>query len=117
VLITNNKEMEAIRSGLVILVDGQREIKDTNLTKVELGQPISISHLVTHVMSKFDTYNLDTHKMHSIFALFIDSSDLILNFNKTNYTAVFQESSTSDDTKITKTRKHLGRNSNSFLWY
>ena len=62
-LITNNKEMEAIGSGLVILVDG-REIKDTNLTKVELGQPISISHLVTHVMSKFDTYNLETHKMH-----------------------------------------------------
>ncbi|MBG6062853.1 cyanophycinase [Flavobacterium sp. CG_9.1] len=62
-LITNNREMEAIGSGLVILVDG-REIKDTNLTKVELGQPISISHLVTHVMSKFDTYNLETHKMH-----------------------------------------------------
>ena len=62
-LITNNKEMEAIGSGLVILVDG-REIKDTNLTKVELGQPISISHLVTHVMSKFDTYNLETHLMH-----------------------------------------------------
>ncbi len=62
-LITNNKDMEAIGSGLVILVDG-REIKDTNLTKVELGQPISISHLVTHVMSKFDTYNLETHKMY-----------------------------------------------------
>jgi cyanophycinase len=62
-LITNNKQMEAIGSGLVILVDG-REIKDTNLTQVELGQPISISHLVTHVMSKFDTYNLETHKMH-----------------------------------------------------
>jgi cyanophycinase len=62
-LITNNTQMEAIGSGLVILVDG-REIKDTNLTQVELGQPISISHLVTHVMSKFDTYSLDTHKMH-----------------------------------------------------
>lgn len=62
-LITNNNEMEAIGSGLVILVDG-REIKDTNLTQVELGQPISISYLVTHVMSKFDTYNLETHKMH-----------------------------------------------------
>lgn len=62
-LITNNTQMEAIGSGLVILVDG-REIKDTNLTQVELGQPISISHLVTHVMSKFDTYCLDTHKMH-----------------------------------------------------
>ncbi|WP_264563483.1 cyanophycinase [Flavobacterium sp. N3904] len=61
-LITNNTQMEAIGSGLVILVDG-REIKDTNLTQVELGQPISISHLVTHVMSKFDTFDLESHKM------------------------------------------------------
>lgn len=61
-LITNGKKMEAIGSGLVILVDG-REIKDTNLTQVELGQPISISHLVTHVMSKYDTFDLDTYKM------------------------------------------------------
>jgi cyanophycinase len=61
-LITNGRQMEAIGSGLVILVDG-REIKDTNLTQVELGEPISISHLVTHVMSKYDTFNLDTYKM------------------------------------------------------
>jgi cyanophycinase len=61
-LITNGRQMEAIGSGLVILVDG-REIKDTNLTQVELGQPISISHLITHVMSKHDTFNLDTYKM------------------------------------------------------
>ncbi len=60
-LITNNK-MEAIGSGLVILVDG-REIKDTNLTQVELGQPISINHLVTHVLSMNDTFDLDTFKM------------------------------------------------------
>lgn len=62
-LITNNAKMEAIGSGLVILVDG-REIKDTNLTQVELGQPISINHLVTHVMSQFDTFDLRTYKMH-----------------------------------------------------
>lgn len=61
-LIKNNTQMEAIGSGLVILVDG-REIKDTNLTQVELGQPISISHLVTHVMSMYDTFDLETHKM------------------------------------------------------
>ncbi|NDP27167.1 MAG: cyanophycinase [Flavobacterium sp.] len=61
-LITKGKQMVAIGSGLVILVDG-REIKDTNLTQIELGQPISISHLVTHVMSKYDTFNLDTYKM------------------------------------------------------
>ena len=62
-LITKGRQMEAIGSGLVILVDG-REIKDTNLTQIELEQPISINHLVTHVMSKFDTFNLDTFKMH-----------------------------------------------------
>ncbi len=61
-LITNNSMMEAIGSGLVILVDG-REIKDTNLTQVELGQPISINHLVTHVMSINDTFDLKTFKM------------------------------------------------------
>ncbi len=61
-LITNGRQMEAIGSGLVILVDG-REIKDTNLTQIELGEPISINHLVTHVMSKNDTFNLDTFRM------------------------------------------------------
>ncbi|MFY7811595.1 MAG: cyanophycinase [Flavobacterium sp.] len=61
-LIKNNNEMEAIGSGLVILVDG-REIKDTNLTEVELGMPISINHLVTHVMSMHDTFDLSTYKM------------------------------------------------------
>lgn len=61
-LIKNGKQMEAIGSGLVILVDG-REVKDTNLTQIELGQPISINHLVTHVMSKNDTFDLDTFKM------------------------------------------------------
>lgn len=61
-LIKNNVEMEAIGSGLVILVDG-REIKDTNLTQVDMGQPISINHLVTHVMSIHDTFDLKTFKM------------------------------------------------------
>jgi cyanophycinase len=61
-LITNNQKMEAIGSGLVILVDG-KEIKDTNLTQVELGQPISINHLVTHVMSKYDIFDISTFKM------------------------------------------------------
>ena len=62
-LITNDTKMEAMGSGLVILVDG-REIKDTNLTQVELGQPISINHLVTHVLSIHDTFDLSTFKMH-----------------------------------------------------
>lgn len=61
-LITNDGKMEAIGSGLVILVDG-RQIKDTNLTQVELGRPISINNLVVHVMSMYDTYDLNTREM------------------------------------------------------
>lgn len=61
-LITNGKDMEAIGSGLVILVDG-RQIMDTNLTSVELGAPISIKNLVVHVMSMFDHYYIDKHEM------------------------------------------------------
>jgi len=61
-VIKNNKKMEAIGSGLVILVDGN-EIKDTNLTAVALGKPISINHLVTHVVSRYDTYDLEERKL------------------------------------------------------
>ena len=61
-LITNGLQMEAIGSGLVIVVDG-REIKDTNLTQIAFGKPISINHLITHVMSKYDKFDLDTRKM------------------------------------------------------
>lgn len=61
-LVTDGRHMEAIGSGLVILVDG-RHIQDTNLTAVEMGQPISIKNLVVHVMSMFDRYDLHTHRM------------------------------------------------------
>jgi len=61
-LLINGKQMEAIGSGLVILVDG-RHIKDSNITEVDLGEPISIENLVAHVMSMGDLYDLDTHTL------------------------------------------------------
>lgn len=61
-LITSDGKMEAIGSGLVILVDG-RNIMDTNLTQVEMGRPISINNMVVHVMSMYDTYDLNKHTM------------------------------------------------------
>jgi len=61
-LITEGNYMEAIGSGLVILVDGQK-IADTNLTRVELGQPVSIKNLIVHVMSMNDTYEINTRQM------------------------------------------------------
>ena len=59
-LIKNGHTMEAIGSGLVILVDG-RKITDTNITDISMGDPISISNLIVHVMSKGDVYQLNNH--------------------------------------------------------
>jgi hypothetical protein len=86
--------------GLVILVDG-RDIKDTNLTQVKLGQPISINNLVVHVMSMNDTYlskrikcKLKRHTSNIRFKQ---------NNNENNYTrCFFSESSISNETKIAK---------------
>jgi cyanophycinase len=61
-LFIYNGIMTTIGSGLVIIVDG-RFIKDTNLTNIELGQPISIDNLVVHVMSLNDTFDLKTKEL------------------------------------------------------
>lgn len=61
-LITDGCIMEAIGSGLIILVDG-RMIVETNIYDVELGSPVSIENLKVHVMSIFDKYDLDQHKL------------------------------------------------------
>jgi cyanophycinase len=60
--ITEGNTMEAIGSGMVILVDG-RNMVDTNLTDVEMGQPVSINNMVVHVMCDGDVYNLEQHKL------------------------------------------------------
>lgn len=60
-LIKGGNSMEAIGSGLVILVDG-RHVKDTNITDVSLGEPISINNMLVHVMSQGDTYELSSHE-------------------------------------------------------
>lgn len=59
--ISDNK-MEAIGSGMVILVDG-RLMADTNLTDVDMGQPVSIKNMVVHVMCDGDTYDLSSHEL------------------------------------------------------
>ena len=59
--ISDNK-MEAIGSGMVILVDG-RQMADTNLTDVDMGQPVSIKNMIVHVMCDGDTYDLSNHEL------------------------------------------------------
>ncbi|WP_316826579.1 cyanophycinase [Pedobacter miscanthi] len=60
--ISDGHTMEAIGSGMVILVDG-RTMADTNLTDVEMGQPVSIKNMVVHVMCDGDVYDLNDHSL------------------------------------------------------
>jgi len=60
--ISGGNSMEAIGSGMVILVDG-RTMADTNLTDVEMGQPVSIKNMIVHVMCDGDMYDLKEHQL------------------------------------------------------
>ncbi len=61
-LIINGNSMEAIGSGLVMLVDGT-QMRDTSITDVEMGAPVSIENLIVHVMALGDHYDLKNKKL------------------------------------------------------
>lgn len=61
-LITDGNCMEAIGSGLTILVDG-RYISETSIYEVDMGSPVSIDGLRVHVLSLFDKYDLEKHEL------------------------------------------------------
>ncbi len=64
VLVTEGSKLEAIGSGLIILFDGH-EIKHSNIADVEHGAPLSIEHLIIHVMAKGNHYNVKSRKFFS----------------------------------------------------
>lgn len=61
-VISQGQTMEAIGSGLIILVDGTH-MRHTNITDVEMGEPVSIENLIVHVMAIGDTFELRTKKL------------------------------------------------------
>lgn len=61
-LITNGDSMEAIGSGLVMLVDATH-MRQTNITEVEMGEPVSIDNLTVHVMSYGDHFDLKSKRL------------------------------------------------------
>lgn len=61
-LIKDGYCLEAIGSGLTILVDG-RYISETSIYDVDMGSPVSIDGLRVNVMSIFDKYDLHKHKL------------------------------------------------------
>jgi cyanophycinase len=61
-LITEGRVMEAIGSGLVILVDGTH-MRNTNITDVQMGEPVSIENLIVHVMAFGDKFDLKSRSL------------------------------------------------------
>jgi cyanophycinase len=61
-LITEGNNMKAIGSGLVIVVDGTH-MRNTNITEVEMGSPVSIENLIVHVMALGDHFDLKNKKL------------------------------------------------------
>lgn len=64
VLVKHGSELEAIGSGLVIIFDGH-SIRHSNIADISDGQPISIEHLVVHVMAKGNHYNVKSRKFYA----------------------------------------------------
>ncbi|HXD92808.1 MAG TPA: cyanophycinase [Bacteroidia bacterium] len=61
-LIKDGNSMEAIGSGLVMLVDGT-QMRDTSITDVDMGAPVSIENLIVHVIAFGDHYDLKNKKL------------------------------------------------------
>ncbi len=61
-LITNGDHMEAIGSGLVMIVEGDH-IKYTNIEEVNVGEPISVENLIVHILSQGHSYILSERRL------------------------------------------------------
>ncbi len=70
-LITNGNEMEAIGSGMVVIIDGHN-IMHSNIADIAVGSPISIDNLIVHFMSKGDKYNLSERKLDAVLNIAVE---------------------------------------------
>jgi cyanophycinase len=61
VYISDGNHLEAIGSGLVVVVDGHN-IRHSNIADQQEGTPISIENLIVHVMTKGDCYEINQRK-------------------------------------------------------
>lgn len=61
-LITDGNNMEAVGSGLIMLVDATH-MRHTSMSDVEMGAPVSIDNLIVHVMALGDHYDLKNKKL------------------------------------------------------
>jgi len=62
-LVTRGNEMEAIGSGLVIIIDGH-QIRHTNIADIPEGNPISIENLVVHFCEHGNGFSVNERAFH-----------------------------------------------------
>ncbi|MCU0381359.1 MAG: cyanophycinase [Chitinophagaceae bacterium] len=60
-LVTGGNQMEAIGSGLVIIIDGH-SMRHTNVADIPEGNPLSIEHLIVHFCEKGNGYLVKERK-------------------------------------------------------
>jgi cyanophycinase len=60
-LVTQGNQMEAVGSGLVIIIDGH-DIRHTNIADIPQGNPISIEHLIVHFCEHGNAYRVRERK-------------------------------------------------------
>ncbi|MBL7812229.1 MAG: cyanophycinase [Bacteroidetes bacterium] len=60
IIVRNGADIEAIGSGAVTVVDG-RNILHNNIADIEFGTPISVENLIVHILSKGNSYNIQSH--------------------------------------------------------
>lgn len=64
-LITEGNKMEAIGSGMIIIIDGH-QIGYSNIADIADGNPISVEKLIVHFLAKGNKYVLDTRRYSGI---------------------------------------------------
>ncbi len=61
VLVREGKYLEAVGSGLVIIIDGHN-IRHSNIADLKEGSPISIENLIVHILTKGNSYDVKERK-------------------------------------------------------
>lgn len=61
VLITDGNHMETIGSGLVLIFDGH-DLRHNSVNEIEKGEPISIEHMIVHVLARKYAYYIKERK-------------------------------------------------------
>src|ERR1700712_2968404 len=62
VIISSGNRLEVIGSGIITIVNG-KTISYTNLADIDDGMPISVEHMVVHILSCGEIYNIATQQV------------------------------------------------------